>query len=133
MSYKEVTTRTDEPNSLEVTRNAKGDYQWSIKVYGNGDLADLIRLVKTTDTRLRKEFLENQESHQQPETKPAIEDPTLRKHSHPLEEEAPKERKTRQSKKDKLAETARKPMRQEEEELEELEEESPPRFRRPRR
>lgn len=127
MSYQEVTTRTDEPNSVEVTRNAKGDYQWSIKIYGNGDLKELIQQAKVADSRLKKEFLENQES-----SKEESEEPKPKKNSLPLEEKAPKERQPRKSKKGRLTEIARKPMHKEEEEEEELEEQDapPPRFRR---
>ena len=33
----ELETETASTNSIEVTRNAKGDYQWSLKIYWRPD------------------------------------------------------------------------------------------------
>lgn len=57
-SYNEVTT--DTPCSIEVTRNAKGDYQWSIKTYCGQETYDLLVAVdqlQEVDRKLRASFL----------------------------------------------------------------------------
>ena len=47
------------PHSLELTRNAKGDYQWSIKAYA-ADLEDLATLparLEALDADLKARFV----------------------------------------------------------------------------
>lgn len=46
------------PSSIELTRNAKGDYQWVAKIYAeNDDLLAVVRQLKVIDQALRDEFL----------------------------------------------------------------------------
>lgn len=50
----------DTRSSIELTRNAKGDYQWSIKRYydQNADESDdAIRDLEHVDTELRRAYL----------------------------------------------------------------------------
>jgi hypothetical protein len=47
-------------DSVEVTRNAKGEYGWKIKQYYNApeeSVDDVISHIKHTDTQLREAFL----------------------------------------------------------------------------
>lgn len=46
-------------NSIEVTRNAKGDYQWSIKFYYRPDESweKIINIETAIDAKLRERFL----------------------------------------------------------------------------
>ena len=49
-------------SSIEVTRNAKGDYQWVIKRYFDGDsdseMGAAMNSVRAADKRLREDYLE---------------------------------------------------------------------------
>jgi hypothetical protein len=48
-------------DSVEVTRNAKGEYGWKIKLYYNSDdemVSELVWDLKETDRQLREAFLE---------------------------------------------------------------------------
>lgn len=48
-------------DSVEVTRNAKGEYGWKIKQYYNApeELVDgIVADIKETDTQLREAFLD---------------------------------------------------------------------------
>lgn len=65
--------RTDFPNSVEVNKNAKGEYSWGIKAYGDNDLRSVIVLIKEADTRLRELFRQSAESI--PEKPPLKETP----------------------------------------------------------
>lgn len=48
----------DLPNSIEVTRNAKGDYQWTIKLYCEpGTESRTVTRMQKLDTKLRDMFL----------------------------------------------------------------------------
>jgi hypothetical protein len=45
-------------SSVELTRNAKGDYQWSIKVYGEDDgLEAALNTAKAIDHKLRQAYV----------------------------------------------------------------------------
>ena len=45
-------------SSIELTRNAKGDYQWSIKLYAEGgDTAQVVETLRLVDADLRDCFL----------------------------------------------------------------------------
>lgn len=49
------------PNSLELTRDAKGNPKWSIKLYGeSGSIDDLVKKVLEIDESLRDRFFGDQ-------------------------------------------------------------------------
>lgn len=51
--------RRDAPNSIELTRNAKGDYQWVIKAYfADGETP--LPLLEKMDERLRQTYLKDE-------------------------------------------------------------------------
>jgi hypothetical protein len=55
-----VETRTEEACSIEISRNAKGDYSWSVKVYGDSEaLEDIVRKIKAVDKNIRRRFIED--------------------------------------------------------------------------
>lgn len=58
----EATIERVMPHSIELTRNAKGDYQWSIKIYWeeNG-LTEALVTLKTIDETLRLQYLTGKE------------------------------------------------------------------------
>lgn len=61
--FSEITSG-DAPCSIELTRNAKGDYQWSIKIYLADDHDLQARgalIVEHVDQQLRRKFLPTQE------------------------------------------------------------------------
>lgn len=61
--FSEITTG-DAPSSIEVTRNARGDYQWSIKVYMQDSQTLKVygtEVLRGIDAQLRERFLPAQE------------------------------------------------------------------------
>ena len=52
---KTITTTTQDSDSIELSRNAKGQASWTIKVYGNEE-TDLVAAVEGLDGRLQEKF-----------------------------------------------------------------------------
>ncbi len=50
-----ITKTTQDSDSIELSRNAKGQASWTIKVYGN-DQTDLVGAVEELDGRLQEKF-----------------------------------------------------------------------------
>ena len=50
--------RRDAPHSVELTKNAKGDYQWSIKVYFGEE--DPVDRIDTIDAYMRNTYLKEE-------------------------------------------------------------------------
>lgn len=46
-----------QPNSIEVTRNAKGDYTWKIKKYYGSIFVAAINEIQVVDKMLKKHFI----------------------------------------------------------------------------
>ena len=56
---KQMTTEIySEANSIELSRNVKGQYSWTIKTYGN-DLEEVLKKVKTAQEELLKTYSTN--------------------------------------------------------------------------
>ena len=53
---KTITTSTQESDSIELSRNAKGQVTWTIKLYGDSKDSDLVAGVQEIDGRLRVKF-----------------------------------------------------------------------------
>ena len=43
-------------NSVSLKRNAKGDYAWDIKLYFEDDKEDVLKKLKSINTRLEEEY-----------------------------------------------------------------------------
>lgn len=50
-----ITTQQSDSDSVSLTKNAKGEYQWEIKVYGNDADALLVKL-QSLDAKLRTTY-----------------------------------------------------------------------------
>ena len=50
-----VTEVNSESDAIEVSKNAKGDYSWKIKIYGT-DLDAIANTIKDIDAKLRKQY-----------------------------------------------------------------------------
>ena len=51
-----TTSTTLDSDSIELSRNAKGQCSWSIKVYGSIEEDDLVASVEALDKGLRDKF-----------------------------------------------------------------------------
>jgi len=47
-------------NSIELKRNAKGDYAWDIKVYFNEDNKSTLETITSIDKELKEKFNKNE-------------------------------------------------------------------------
>ena len=57
MTEKQITEIVHaEPVKVEVTRNAKADYQWTMQIYA-ATPEEAVGLLKRCDDRLREQFL----------------------------------------------------------------------------
>lgn len=59
--FEEISTSTTD--SIELTRNAKGEYQWTIKVYHEpGKDSEALERLGATDAQLREDYLKKEEA-----------------------------------------------------------------------
>lgn len=50
-----ITQQTTESDSVTLTKNSKGEYQWEIKVYG-ADESSLLTKLQALDTKLKEAY-----------------------------------------------------------------------------
>lgn len=49
--------QTEQKESIKLTKNAKGDYQWEIKVLGSDKIGpDEVKVLEDTDKQLEEKF-----------------------------------------------------------------------------
>ena len=49
-----------QPNSIEISRNAKGEYAWKIKVYYGQVWIRALEILDTINQSLKKKYLEHE-------------------------------------------------------------------------
>lgn len=57
---KSITEVNSESDSIEVSKNAKDEYSWKIKVYGES-LTTIANTIKELDEKLRNQYLKEKE------------------------------------------------------------------------